>query len=238
MYKGKKILAIIPARGGSKGLPDKNIKPLLGKPLIGWTIEQAQNSGYIDDIFVSTDSESITRVAQSFGVSVPELRPSGLSLDASPSSEFIIYTIDLLKKQGKEFEYFILLEPTSPLRDVSDIDSSIEQLLNNPNVESLVGVSEVMDSHPDFLTKVENGILKPYKDSLQTLRRQELEKLYFFEGSVYLSKCDTFMKRKTFYHDNTMAYIVPKWKSYEVDDIIDFVIIESLMKLKLEGFLK
>ena len=134
MYKGKKILAIVPARGGSKGLPGKNIRPLCGKPLIAWSIEHAQKSKYVDDIFISTDSREIADVAEQYGVSVPELRPDELAKDTAPSSEFIVYTLNKLKSEGKVFDYFILLEPTSPLRDVDDVDKSIEMIIDNPQI--------------------------------------------------------------------------------------------------------
>ena len=99
MYKGKRILAIIPARGGSKGLPGKNIKELCGKPLIAWSIEHAQNSKYVDEIFISTDSQEIANVAERFGASCPELRPAELARDTAPSSEFIVYTLEKMKKK-------------------------------------------------------------------------------------------------------------------------------------------
>ena len=108
MYRDKKILAIIPARGGSKGLPGKNIKPLLGKPLIGWTIEQALASEYIDEIFVSTDSREIADVAETFGVQVPDLRPEELANDTASSMDFILYTLYLLEKRGKKFSYIVI----------------------------------------------------------------------------------------------------------------------------------
>lgn len=232
MYNGKKILAIIPARGGSKGLPGKNIKTLLGKPLIGWTIEQALASKYIDEIFVSTDSLEIAKISTLFGVNVPELRPAELASDTASSSSFIVYTIQKLKKEGKSFDYIILLEPTSPLREVFDIDNSLVQLISNFDVESLVGVSKVESSHPAFTVKIENGILKPFLNELKAIRRQDISDLYFFEGTVYISKIDSFLERESFYHENTMPYIVPKWKSFEIDDIEDWFIIESLLKNK------
>lgn len=237
MYKGKKILAIIPARGGSKGLPKKNIRPLLGKPLIGWSIEHAQQSKYVDEIFVSTDSREIANVAKTFGVNVPELRPAELAVDTAPSSAFIIYTIEKFVKEGNPFDYFILLEPTSPLREVEDVDKSIEMLIDDPENDSIVGVCKAEDVHPAFMVKVGNDKrLLPYEDKMKTLRRQDLPDVYFFEGSVYVSKCDAFVEKKAFYHDKTLPYVVSKWKSYEVDDIIDFTIIEAMAKLKEEGF--
>lgn len=234
MYKGKKILAIIPARGGSKGLPGKNIKDLCGKPLIVWSIDHARDSNYIDDIYVSTDSQEIANVVENNGLHVPELRPAELANDTAPSSAFIIYTLQKLATEGKVYDYFILLEPTSPLRDVEDVDHSIEMLIDNPDFESIVGVCKAEDVHPAFMVKLhENGSLIPYESEMKTLRRQELNEVYYFEGSVYVSSVDAYIQKKVFYHDKTLPYIVPKYKSFEIDDIYDFMIIETLMKNKL-----
>jgi len=237
MYKGKKILAIIPARGGSKGLPGKNIKELCGKPLIAWSIEHAQKSKYVDELFISTDSKEIADVAEHFGAPCPELRPAELARDTAPSSEFIVYTLEKMKKEGKSFDYFILLEPTSPLRDVEDVDKSIEMLVDNPVAESVMGVVRAEDSNPAFMVKIgEGGLMIPFMGKAETLRRQDIPDAYYFEGTVYLSKCDAYMEKKAFYHDKTLPYVVPKWKSFEIDDIIDFTIIEAIMKMKLQGF--
>ena len=238
MYNNKKILAIIPARGGSKGLPGKNIKPLCGKPLIGWTIEQAQSSKYIDEIFVSTDSNEIAAVAEDFGIKVPFLRPAELATDTSPSSAFVLHTIDYYRNKGQEFDYILLLEPTSPLRDITDINIAIEQLLNHDTAKSIVGVSKVEATHPAFLVDIsKEGLLKPYLKEMKTLRRQELSDLYFFEGSLYLSDIDFYIKEQTFYHDFTLPYVVPKYKAYEIDDIVDFYIVEKILELKLKNIL-
>src|SRR5664280_2509033 len=125
MIKGKKILAIIPARGGSKGLPGKNIKLLSGKPLIGWTIEQSRKSQYIDEIFVSTDSIEIARVSEEFGVKVQHLRPDYLASDGASSMDVISHVISHYEANGSSFDFIILLEPTSPLRKENDIDQAI-----------------------------------------------------------------------------------------------------------------
>lgn len=239
MYKNKRILAIIPARGGSKGLPGKNIRPLLGKPLIAWSIEQAQKSNYIDDIFISTDSREIAEIAEKFGANVPELRPEALARDESPSWEFIVYTLNKMKTEGRHFDCFILLEPTSPLRDVEDIDKSIELLIDNPNSESVVGVAMSSTIHPAFMSFVgEDGFLRPLEPEMKDSRRQDLPDAFFFEGSVYVSTVDAYLQKKTFYHNKTLPYIVPEWKSHEVDSLVDFNIIETIMKMKTEGLLK
>lgn len=229
-----KILAIIPARGGSKGLPGKNIKPLCGKPLIGWTIEQAKASKYITEIYVSTDSAEIAEVAESFGVKVPDLRPAELASDTAPSSGFVVYTLEKLAREGKVFDYVILLEPTSPLRETSDIDRSIEMLEAHPDAESIVGVCKTECAHPAFLTRIDRGLLQPYQGDMAAIRRQELDELYFFEGTVYVSRTEAFLKKHGFYHDKTLPYIVPKWKSFEIDDAEDWFIIESILKNKAQ----
>lgn len=237
MYKNKKILAIIPARGGSKGLPGKNIRPLMGKPLIAWSIEHAQKSKYIDEIFISTDSREIADVAEKYGAPCPELRPEYLASDKSPSSEFIVYTLNKYINEGKSFDYFILLEPTSPLRDVEDVDRSIEMIVDNPENDSIVGVAMSGTIHPSYMVTVNNeGRLQPYAPGERAHRRQDLPKVYFFEGSVYVSKVSAFLEKRSFYHDKTLPYIVPEWKSHEVDDIVDFNIIETIMKMKMEGY--
>lgn len=238
MYKGNKILAIIPARGGSKGLPRKNIKELHGKSLIGWSIFHAQESNYIDEIFISTDSQEIANVAESCGVKVPSLRPAYLASDTASSMDFIEYTINIVEEQGKKFDYLILLEPTSPLRDVEDIDKSLEMLIDHPTAKSIVGVCKSGGQHPVSLTKINNGFLIPYIERNKSVRRQDLEELYFFEGTIYATSIDGFRQYRLFYHKECLAYVVPKWKSFEVDDFIDFTIIEAIMKLKLDGYFK
>lgn len=239
MYKNKRILAIIPARGGSKGLPGKNIRNLCGKPLIMWSVDHARESKYIDSIFVSTDSHEIADIVISNGLNVPELRPEELASDTAPSSAFIIYTLNKLEKEGNNFDYFILLEPTSPLRDIEDVDNAIEMLVDNREYDSVVGVCKAEDVHPAFMVKIsDRGNLLPYENEMKALRRQDLPDVFFFEGSVYVSSVEAFKVKKAFYHDKTLPYIVPKYKSFEVDDIVDFTIIESIMKLKLEGFFK
>ncbi|CEO88250.1 acylneuraminate cytidylyltransferase family protein [Syntrophaceticus schinkii] len=126
MYKGKKILGLIPARGGSKGLPGKNIKPLCGKPLIAWAIEQGLASKYLDKVIVSTDDEEIAKVSRSFGAEVPFMRPGELATDAAKTIDVVVHALEFLKQRGGlEFDYLALLEPTSPLRKNGDIDKSI-----------------------------------------------------------------------------------------------------------------
>lgn len=228
-------MAIIPARAGSKGLPGKNIKPLCGKPLIAWSIEAALGSKYIDETMVTTDGEEIARVARRFGASVPFMRPAALASDTATSFDVIKHTIDFYRNElHQEFDYIVLLEPTSPLRDVADIDLAIEQLLSNQDALSIVGVCKTESQNPAFLVKRSAaGFLIGYENQeMKVLRRQEISDVYFFEGSVYVSKVDALLTLKTFYHEHTLGYEFPKWKSLEIDDMDDFIMVQALMQAK------
>lgn len=235
MINNKRVLGIIPARGGSKGLPDKNIRLLIGKPLINWSVEAGLKSKYIDELIVTTDSEKIAEIAKFAGAMIPFLRPAELAKDSSPSIDAILHALNWAEANYGVYEYLVLLEPTSPLRDEFDIDNALEKLDSEINAESIVGVCATESAHPAFLCKIDNELLHPYTDSFNVKRRQEIEDYFFFEGSVYISHVNAIKQKKTFYHDKTLPYIVPKWKSFEIDDIIDFVIIEKLLELKLGG---
>lgn len=231
MYKNKKILAIIPARGGSKGLPGKNIRPLLGKPLIGWTVEAAIKSKYIDEVFVSTDSMEIANTAEQFGVKVPELRPVELASDKATSASVVLYTLDMFKDQGKEFDYFLLLEPTSPLRKPDDLDNAIALACDNPDKAGVVSLGEVHMEHPSIVKRVdENNVIMPYVEAQRVTQRQQLDKAYFPYGVVYLVKTDYFVKNQLFYGTDSLPYLIERWQCYEIDDIYDFIAIESILK--------
>lgn len=229
-----KVLAIIPARGGSKGLPGKNIRPLLGKPLIGWTIEQAKASKYITEIFVSTDSREIADVAETFGVAVPELRPAELASDTAPSSGFVVYTIEKLRREGKEFDYIILLEPTSPLRKANDLDNAIELAIANPEKAGVVSLGEVHMEHPSIVkTITAEGRIVPYiENAAKITQRQQADKAYFPYGVVYMVKTEHFLRTHEFYGSQSQPYFIERWQCYEIDDIYDFVAIEAILKYR------
>ncbi len=233
MYQGKKILAIIPARGGSKGLPDKNIRNLCGKPLIGWTIEQAKNSLYIDEICVSTDSKKIADIAEEFGVKVPELRPAEFATDSSPSSAFVLHTIDLYRKAGIEFDYILLLEPTSPLRKPNDIDDAISLLSDAVDCIGVVSLGQIHMEHPLLVKRMNNNKPYPYIPSEEMFtQRQVLDQAYFPYGVVYLVNRTYFEKERKFYSELSIPYYIERWQNYEVDDIYDFLCIESILEYK------
>ena len=233
-----KTLAIIPARGGSKGLPGKNTRPLCGKPLIAWTIEQALQSGAFDTVVVSTDSEEIAAVASSYGADVPFLRPAELATDTATSVDVVLHALDFYEGKGKRFDYVALLEPTSPLRKVQDLIKAKNTLSATEDVKSVVGVAMVESQHPAFLVTLNEGWIKPYiegesKEAIDALRRQDICEFYFFEGSLYIAEVEYFKQIKAFYHAKTKGYVVEKWQSFEIDDICDFEIVEFLMSKKI-----
>ena len=230
MYQNKTFLAIIPARSGSKGLVDKNIKIINSKPLMAWSIEAGLKSKYIDRLIVSTDSEKYAKIAKNFGAEVPFIRPAEISTDKSSRIDVIRHS---LEEVGESYDYIVFLEPTSPLTTERDIDAAIEQLFLEKNAEAIVGVSLSEAAHPNFLVELNNGFLgfisKDQKSSV--VRRQDLEDCYFYDGSLYISEVDKYLE-KEFYHEKTLGYVVPKWKSLEIDDIDDFIMVEAMMKYK------
>lgn len=232
VIKNKRVLALIPARGGSKGLPRKNIRMLGDKPLIAWPIKSALASKYVDQVVVTTDDEEIAGIAKEYGAEVPFLRPSELAADTAPSSAAITHAIRYLELDGIKFDLIILLEPTSPLTDEFDIDKALEKIVIS-DAKSLVGIGMIEDMHPEFCVLLNNKeFLEPYLRPKfgQVKRRQDLEGLYFFDGSLYISDIDYYKEHQTFYHDLTLGYVFPKRKNLEIDDLIDFLFVESLVK--------
>lgn len=241
MYNNKRIMGLIPARGGSKGLPRKNIRPLLGKPLIAWTIEQARASSYLDTVVVSTDDSEIAQIAQRFDAEVPFLRPAELASDTAKSIDVIAHALDHYQGKGTSFDYLMLLEPTSPLRESHDIDACIKILTGRSDAESIVSVAKLESGHPNFNVVIDRGtgFIRNIIDShdFEVLRRQDLKEVYFFDGTIYCSRTESLLSTRTFYHASTLAYPVPKWKSIEIDDLSDLLCAEALLKARQEGIL-
>ena len=237
MIDQKSVLAVIPARGGSKGLPKKNILKLADKPLISWSINVAKESKYIDKCIVSTDNKEIKNISEDYGCEVPFIRPLELASDKATTIDTVIHAIEYYRKKNIYYDYFILLEPTSPLREVHDIDDALINLHNKRDyADSIVGVSKIEATHPIFDLRIDDkGLISPYiGEKFRTIRRQDIEPLYFLEGTIYISKIENLLKEKTFYHDRTLSHIVPRWKSAEIDDLSDMLYVESLIKNKLE----
>ena len=234
MINQKKVLAIIPARGGSKGLPGKNIRLLNDIPLVAWPIKTALNSKYIDRVIVTTDESEIAQIALEYGAEVPFMRPAEFAKDSSPSSEAIIHAIHFCTKTDGEYDYIVLLEPTSPLTETTDVDKALELLVAGEGL-AIVGVSKVESTHPVYCATIGMGsFLKPFnrESFAKPIRRQDVDELYFFEGSLYISDTQKYLDTETFYHEFTLPYIVPAWKALEIDTLLDFFKIEAVIKNK------
>ncbi len=233
MKYNNNILGLILARSGSKGIKQKNISKLCGKPLIAWTINSALKSKNLTDVILSTDSATIAKIGKKFGADVPFIRPLKFSKDKSPSIDAIEHAIKWLRKKGKNYEFVVLLEPTSPLRDHNDIDLAINKVIKL-KAQSLVSVSKAVALHPAYLykkTKAEK--IKPFKTyKKKYIRKQDIEPVYFMEGTIYISKVSTLLKKKTFCHKNTLMYEVPKWKSLEIDDSLDLILVRAIIQNK------
>ena len=233
MYKNNNFLAIVPARGGSKGLPGKNIKELCGKPLVAWSIEAGLNSKYIDEVMVSTDDKKIAEISKQHGANVPFLRPSELASDTATTFDAVKHTIDYYKNElKKEFDYIVLLEPTSPLRENNDIDIMIEKIVDNQEeFDSISSIGETHE-HPSIMKQIVNkNYIVPFCKELKvTTRRQDNEKAYFPYGVAYIAKIKNFLEEETFYTKRNTFYEIKRYQCYEIDDLYDFLAIENIMK--------
>ncbi|MBU3106222.1 cytidylyltransferase domain-containing protein [Clostridium gasigenes] len=228
MYKGKKILAIIPARSGSKGLKDKNIKLLNGKPLIAYTIGAAINSNVFEDIIVSTDSVKYADISKEYGADVPFLREESLASDTATTEDVVIDIIENLKLMNKYYDYFVILQPTSPLRDSCNIKEAVDLLLDN-NLKSVVSVCESEHSLKLYNTLKENLSLEGFLDKGDNKRRQELDTYYRINGAIYIIETSEYITSRNFYCERSKAYIMDSKKSVDIDTDFDFKIAEYLL---------
>lgn len=225
-----KILAVIPGRKGSKGIINKNIRKINGKPLISYSIEAALNSKYINKIVVSTDSDEILEIANNYNVQSIK-RPDYLAQDDSTTVDVIKQTLDSLKEVNNYFpEILILLQPTSPLRSSDDIDKATKMFLEDDNADSLISVSE-FNHNPLWSFKIENNFLSPAfdKDFLNK-RRQDLPQLYLPNGAIYIIKTEKLLEKNSFYLEKTKAFLMSEEKSLDIDTELDLKLVKCLMK--------
>ena len=228
------LLAIIPARSGSKGLKDKNIKQLCGKPLLAYTIEAAVKSGIFDCIHVSTDSAEYAEIARRYGADVPFLRTQELSSDKASSWDAVRYVIKEYKKQGKEYDTFMLLQPTTPLRRNLDIKAAYE-LFQEKKANAVISVCQT--DHSPLCTDIiaEDGNMKGFvQKQYRDLPRQELPIYYRVNGAIYLMKKEVLLQISELFDQECYAYIMDKQYSVDIDDEIDFIIAEAIMKNRME----
>ncbi len=227
MLDDKKVIAVIPARGGSKRLPRKNILPLGGKPLIGWTIEAAQSSSYVDEVVISTDDQEIADVAKQFGVAVPALRPEELSTDTATTQSVLFYT---LEKYGKDADIVVLLQPTSPFRSSDHIDQAIESLVKK-SAFSVVSVTPCEHPPQWANTLPEDGSMKDFLRLGDGKRSQDLGQAFRLNGAIYVYDiCRLLEAGEMIYREDTYAFKMPRENSIDIDSQFDFDLAEFYLQ--------
>jgi CMP-N,N'-diacetyllegionaminic acid synthase len=224
------IVAIIPARGGSKGVPGKNLRDLAGKPLIAWTIEAALRSDCFASVVVSTDDPEIATVAQAWGASVPFMRPAELADDTTGGMEVVFHALEHLP----QFRYVVLLQPTSPLRTADDIRDALKMCVaqGRPSCVSFVQAS----THPHHCFSIDEGMIHPaIENSTTNTRRQDMPEYFALNGALYIADCSWLQANRSFVGPETLPYIMPPERSVDIDTLLDFEIAEILLRGQVRG---
>ena len=239
--KGKKILGIIPARGGSKSIPRKNIRDFLGKPLIAWTIQSSLESGVLDRLIVSTDSEEIASIARQYGAETPFIRPPELATDTTPTLPVLQHAVKWLREnENYTTELTMLLEPVSPCRQPRHIIEAFQTFNAGKEVDSVVSVTEAPAQYnPLWVFKIgQNGLAQLFTgEKLKDIvpRRQSLPKIYAKNGALYLFRTDClFRNPPSIFGETTKLYVVEKEYNIDIDDESDWIIGEERLRLILE----
>jgi N-acylneuraminate cytidylyltransferase/CMP-N,N'-diacetyllegionaminic acid synthase len=227
---GKRILAIITARGGSKGLPGKNVRPLAGKPLIAWTVEAARGSRYVDRVIVSSDDEAILAAARAAGADTPFVRPAALATDTAKQEDALLHAMAWAESHDAPFDYMMLLAPTNPLRDATEIDAVVEFVARHATARAAMTVVEC--EHTPLFANVlpPDRSLKDFvSDELKTKNRQELPQYYRICGSVCISEWAYFKEQQSFVAPSTFAFVTTRRGGLDIDHVEDFLMAEILI---------
>lgn len=222
------VLAIIPARGGSKGIPNKNVKMLGGKPLIAWTVEAALTANCVTRTIVSTDDPAIAEVASKAGAEVPFVRPAELASDTASSADVVTHALT----ECPGYDYFVLLQPTSPLREAADIDAAFSEMLA-ASMDGCVSVSVAQDS--PWLMYLDDGYgrLKPVLPPLaQGMRRQDFPETLILNGAIYFMKTEQFLRTAVFVTEQTSGFLLPHERAVDIDTYADFARAETWLARK------
>jgi CMP-N-acetylneuraminic acid synthetase len=224
-----KVLGLIPARGGSKAIPDKNIVTVNGKPLIAYTILAAAEAKRLTRFIVSTDSERIAAVCLKLGSEVPFLRPTELARDDTPTLPVVLHALDYLKEA---YDAVMILQPTSPLRSSDDIDSAVQMLEADPMADSVISVLKVGDNHPARMKFIHDGVLvdPPFAEKIEGQRRQDLPELYLRNGAIYLTRTTVIREQGSLKGKKSLALVMPEIRSVNIDFPIDLVVAEALLR--------
>jgi CMP-N,N'-diacetyllegionaminic acid synthase len=225
------IVALISARGGSKGVPRKNVLPVAGKPLIAWTIAAALGSRQIDRLIVTTDDAEIAEVSRLHGAEVPFLRPAELARDESPVIDAVEHALRWLEHDSRTMpEYVVLLQPTSPLRTTADIDGAVA-LAKSRNADAVLSVCEA-SPHPYLTRRIEaNGRLEDFLDlAAKPVRRQDYPPAYTLNGAIYVNRVAPLLASRCFQPPGALAYVMPPERSCDIDTPLDLKVAELLLQ--------
>lgn len=225
MIDGGKVLAVVPARGGSKGVPRKNIRMIGGKPLIGWTIDAARASRYIDRVILSSDDAEIAMVARGLGCEVPFVRDAALAGDAAPTIDVVVDALHRCPGHA----WVVLLQPTSPLRSAEDIDETIDCCMRT-KAPACVSVALAQESPYWMYTIGDNGAMRPLLAGTSATRRQDLPAVYSLNGAVYVARTEWLLSERTFLHEHTVAHIMPAERSLDIDTEFDIAQLEMILR--------
>lgn len=230
MIENKKVLAIIPARGGSKGIPKKNIKAVSGKPMINYTIEAAKECDYIDKVIVSTDDEEIAEISMRAGAIVPFLRPDELAVDDARLIDVVMHAVEFYERKAERYDIIVVLQPTSPLRTAEDVQKALEYYMRKGE-KSLLSISEVSE-HPEHMRQFndENELEKMIKEE----ETSESKKYYKINGAIFINSMSE-LNEKTEFEDNVMGYVLSKEHGIDIDDPEDVVVAEYYLSQKCDG---
>jgi N-acylneuraminate cytidylyltransferase len=224
--QGKRVLALITARGGSKGLPRKNVLLAAGKPLVAWTVDAAISAECVERVVLSSDDHEIMDAARSAGCDVPFCRPAHLASDVATSIDVVLHALDQLPG----YEYVVLLQPTSPLRTAADIDAAFELMIES-GAPSCVSVCDV-DQSPYWMYKMAAGnkLERLLSEVDRVTRRQDLPPMYVLNGAIYIAHIDWLRANKSFVGVETVAYLMPKKRSLDIDTAQDFELFRSMIE--------
>lgn len=224
-------IAVITARSGSKGVKDKNIRQLEGKPLLAYTVEAALRSGCFDCVHVSTDSEEYAQIAKAYGADVPFLREASLATDTAGTWDVLRACVEQYDRLGQKFDTVTLLQPTSPLRDVLDIQKAF-QIFEEKHAQSVVSVCEVEHSPMLCNTLGTDGSMDGFVDLNKVGRRQDMETYYRLNGAIYIQTTKLLMEQGNLYGSGAYAYVMSQEHSIDIDTELDFLIAETILKFR------
>ena len=230
IFKSQRCLGIITARSGSKGVPNKNIRDLCGKPLINYAVEVGLGCPYIETVMVTTDDKEIETLAKKAGAEVPFLRPSNLALDSSRQEDAIFHTMDWYEKNREKYDFICLLQPTEPLRSITTVNKAFEILFDS-EADGIMSVIKTEANPTNSNLLPNNGTFKGFINKEQyVFNRQEAPNYYRLNGLIAISRWESFRKFSTFAHDKALTMIVDSVEGLDIDNPVDFILAETLIQ--------